>query len=228
MINGLLLIDKPSGWTSFDVVAKIRSIISHAEAKRVKVGHSGTLDPFATGLLQIFIGSYTKRVQEFTKMDKVYEVVMRLGQSSSTGDPEGALTNISDRIPENFEIIEALNKFTGEYMQSPPIFSAIKIGGKKAYELARKGEEVKLEKRLVKVYNLQFIDYSYPEIVFSVSVSSGTYIRSLVVDIGEYLGTGAYTIKLRRSSIGDFNVSDSIKIENCSFAEIKQNLIKLE
>ena len=227
MINGILLVDKAVGWTSFDAVARIRSIVSKNESKRVKVGHSGTLDPFATGLLQIFIGTYTKRVQEFIKQDKTYDVEMELGKTSTTGDPEGSFQVISSKKPDLESIENSLNKFTGEYLQSPPIFSAIKVAGKKAYELARKGESVKLERRLVKIYSTKLLSYSYPYVRFTVRVSSGTYIRSLVQDIGDDLGVGAYTKQLRRTSIGDTLVTDALTIDKCNMEEIERKLIQL-
>src|SRR3989337_4532409 len=173
-MDGYLLVDKPAGWTSFDVVAKIRGLIRTETGKKVKVGHSGTLDPFATGLLIILIGSYTKRQDEFMKMDKVYEATMELGKTSTTGDPEGEVIQIGDRRPEIEEVRAVLKKFTGEIEQTPPQYSAIKIGGKKAYELARAGKSVELKSRKVTIYSYEDIKYEYPKLSFTVKVSSGT------------------------------------------------------
>src|ERR1019366_3888532 len=185
-MDGFLLVDKPKGWTSFDVVNYVRKILAQSQNKKpkqVKVGHTGTLDPMATGLLVLLIGSYTKRAPELTKLDKTYEVTMKLGETSSTGDEEGQKSQVSSKKPTQKDAEEAVAKFVGEILQTPPAFSAIKIGGQRAYKLARQGKEVKLEPRKATVYSMQLTDYSYPEVKFTAKVSSGTYIRSLVEDI---------------------------------------------
>jgi len=210
--DGILLIDKPSGWSSFDVVAKVRGTLKKQANKKVKVGHTGTLDPLATGLMIIVVGSYCKRASEFSKLDKTYEVTMRLGQNSSTGDEEGEKTDISDKKPSKDQVLDVLEGFVGESMQTPPIYSAIKVNGQRAYKLARKGEEVVIEPRKVRINSLDLTDYNYPEVKFTNSVSSGTYIRSLVEDIGKKLETGAYMSDLRRTIVGDFDLKNSIKI----------------
>lgn len=208
---GFLLIDKPSGWTSFDVVNKIRGI-----TKEKKVGHAGTLDPFATGLLIILLGDYTKKQADFMKMDKTYEVEAFLGKNSSTGDPEGDIKDVSEAIPSIKAVNIALGEFIGEQMQAPPAYSAIKVSGKKAYELARKGKPVVLKPRKINIYNITLVDYSYPELKFVCDVSSGTYIRSLVEDIGNKLGTAAYTKNLRRTKIGQYYLEDAIGVREVS------------
>lgn len=212
--NGLLLIDKPAGWTSHDVVAKIRSLLKKETGQKVKVGHAGTLDPFATGLLIILIGSYTKQAAEFLKLDKTYELAMRLGEVSTTGDPEGDKTSVGDIKPTITEVKAALANFTGEIEQTPPAYSAIKINGKRAYKLARLGQKVEIPSRKIKIHQLEMIDYKYPELSLTTTVSSGTYIRSLVEDIGQSLGTGAYCVELRRTAIGDFKVGGTPMIRN--------------
>lgn len=210
-MDGLLLVDKPKGWTSFDVVAKVRGIIKHETGlKKPKVGHTGTLDPLATGLLVLTIGSYCKRAQEFSKLDKVYEVTMKLGQTSTTGDDEGEKTPVSDHQPDMDEITTAFEQFTGEISQVPPAFSAIKVGGKRAYDLARAGKEVKLEPRTVTIHSITDVRYAYPEVKFTTKVSSGTYIRSLVEDIGKELDTGAYMSDLQRTEVGEFKLANAI------------------
>ena len=214
-IDGLLLIDKPSGWTSFDVVAKVRGLIrQQTGVKKPKVGHTGTLDPLATGLLVLTVGSYCKRASEFSKLDKTYEVTMCLGQTSTTGDEEGEKTAVSDKQPALNEVEAAINSFIGEIEQTPPAYSAIKVNGQRAYKLARAGQTVKLEPRKVKVYEITEVKYHYPEIKFATKVSSGTYIRSLVEDIGNRLGTGAYMTNLRRTSVGDLSVGASNRIDD--------------
>jgi tRNA pseudouridine55 synthase len=217
-MQGVLLVDKPAGWTSFDAVNYVRRIVANAEGKKpkqVKVGHTGTLDPFATGLLVLLIGrEYTRRAGELSKLDKTYEVIMRLGQASSTGDPEGEITptEAEGPVPDQKAVLQALKRFTGQIEQVPPVYSAIKICGQRAYKLARAGKEVKMESRKVIVNRLELVVYSYPEVKLVADVSSGTYIRSLAEDIGKTLGTGAYTIALRRTKVGDYLLDDSITV----------------
>lgn len=212
--NGILLVDKPVGWTSFDVCAKIRGQIRADYAargekptkKQLKVGHAGTLDPFATGLLVILLGDATRKADEFLKLDKVYEATICLGKASTTGDPEGEITIVSDNAPSHSDIEATLKKFVGDITQIPPKFSAIKVGGHRAYKLAHAGKDVKIPPRRVTVYSIELIDYTYPNIKIRTHVSSGTYIRTLAEDIGKRLGTGAYCTKLIRVSIGDCRI----------------------
>lgn len=207
-MDGILLIDKPKGWTSFDVVAKVRGMVrKETGQKKPKIGHTGTLDPLATGLMIVVLGRYTKRAEEFSKLDKVYEVTMRLGQTSATADEEGVKTDVSDREPSQEELEASLKAFVGHIQQVPPAFSAMKINGQRAYKLARAGKEIKLEPRPVVIHSIELTDYTYPEVKFTAHVSSGTYIRSLVVDIGEKLGTGAYMSDLRRTKVGKFTIN---------------------
>lgn len=216
-MKGILLVDKPAGWTSFDVVNYVRKLVAQAEGKKprqIKVGHTGTLDPFATGLLVLLIGKeYTRRAAELSKQDKTYEVTMRLGQISSTGDPEGKLTAVSDTDPGVKALQTALKRFTGQITQVPPAYSAVKVDGQRAYKLARAGKEVKLEPREVTVNRLELLDYAYPEVKFVADVSSGTYVRSLVEDIGRVLGVGAYTSALRRTQIGLFDIGHAKEVK---------------
>jgi tRNA pseudouridine55 synthase len=213
-MDEILLIDKPAGMTSFGVVARIRRVLSQRVGKKVKVGHTGTLDPFATGLMIIVTGKECKNAGTYTKLDKVYEATFRLGEVSTTGDPEGEVTNVSNQVPTRDEIEAVLKKFTGEIQQRPPIFSAIKINGQRAYKLARNGEEVEIPLRTVSVFSLDLIYYTYPEIKIRAHVSSGTYIRSLAVDIGNALGTGAYCRELRRTSINKWDISEAKTLES--------------
>lgn len=222
MQDGILLIDKPKDWTSFDVVAKVRNILKKEAGRKIKVGHTGTLDPLATGLLVIVVGSYCKRAGEFSKLDKTYEVVMKLGETSSTGDAEGEKTIISDKKPDLDEIKAIFGDFIGEIMQTPPIYSAIKVNGQRAYKLARKGQRVEIEPRKVTITNLEITDYSYPYVNFTANVGSGTYIRSLVDDIGNKLATGAYMSDLRRTQVGPFYINQSIKVESIDLAKVSE------
>ncbi len=212
MMDDIIFIDKPAGMTSFGVVARLRRVLSKEAGKKVKVGHTGTLDPFATGLMIIVTGKECKNAGFYTKLDKIYEATIRLGQTSSTGDPEGALTDVSAIEPSREMVEKVLAGFVGEISQTPPIFSAIKIGGKRAYDLAREGKEVEIPSRQVTIYSLELLDYSYPEVKIRTHVSSGTYIRSLAADIGEALGTGAYCSQLRRTRIADWKVDDAKKL----------------
>jgi tRNA pseudouridine55 synthase len=208
-LDGILLIDKPAGWTSHDVVAKIRSLLKKETGQKVKVGHAGTLDPAAMGLLVILVGSYCKRAGEFSKLDKTYEAELILGKVSTTGDSEGEITEKSAKKPSKEAIEQVLNGFTGEIQQTPHKFSAMKVGGQRAYKLARAGKEVVLEPRKVTIHGIEDVKYIYPKLNFTTEVSSGTYIRSLAEDIGEKLGTGAYLSALRRTKIGNFDIKDS-------------------
>jgi len=212
--DGILLVDKPAGWTSFDVVAKIRGQIRRQYQEQgikptkhqLKVGHAGTLDPFATGLLVILLGDATKKADEFLKLDKVYEATIYLGKTSTTGDVEGEITSVSDRQPSLEEIEAALEHFRGEITQVPPAYSAIKINGQRAYKLARRGEVVDIPERKVTIYSLDILNYEYPLLEIRTHVSSGTYIRTLAEDIGKKLEVGGYCEVLRRSQIGDWQL----------------------
>ncbi|HMS50565.1 MAG TPA: tRNA pseudouridine(55) synthase TruB [Candidatus Saccharibacteria bacterium] len=212
-MDEVLLIDKPKTWTSFDVVAKIRSKLRQETGQKVKVGHAGTLDPLATGLLIILVGAATKRQDEFMKLDKVYEVSMKLGQTSTTADEEGEKTYVSDEKPTVTEIKKSVERFVGDIEQVPPIYSAIKVNGQRAYKLARQGKTLELEPRKVTIYSIDNLEYDYPNVTFSAHVSSGTYIRSLVQDIGQKLGVGAYMTDLRRVRIGDYSIDNAEMVE---------------
>lgn len=214
MTDGILLIDKPAGMSSFGVVARIRRVLAERAGKKVKVGHTGTLDPFATGLMILVVGKECKNAGTYTKLDKVYEATFRIGQTSSTGDPEGELTDVSTANPSREEIERVISQFTGDLLQRPPIFSALKINGQRAYKLARKGEEVEIPERKVTIHSLEVVDYTYPELKIRTHVSSGTYIRSLASDIGEALGAGAYCSQLRRTAINKWNIAESQTLED--------------
>lgn len=204
----IIFVDKPAGMTSFGAVARVRRILSQREGHKVKVGHTGTLDPFATGLLILLAGKATKKAPELTKKDKVYEATIRLGEVSTTGDPEGEITKTGAKMPTREEIAEVLKRFIGKIEQKPPIFSAIKINGQRAYKLARKGQEVEMPSRTVEIYDIEQISYSEPVLQIRTHVSSGTYIRTLAEDIGKALGCGAYCSALRRTQIADYKLDE--------------------
>lgn len=219
MTDGILLIDKPTDMTSFGVVARVRRVLSDQNGKKMKVGHCGTLDPFATGLLILCVGKECKNAGHYTKLDKVYEATVRLGQTSNTGDPEGEISNVSNQQPSQDEVTNALKNFVGDIKQTPPAHSAIKINGQRAYNLARQGKEVEMPERTVTIHSLEIVDYHYPELKIRTHVSSGTYIRSLAQDIGTALGTGAYCRELRRTKIADWDVQNAQSLSSLGITD---------
>ncbi len=223
-MDGFLLVDKPAGISSFGVVAKVRGILRAGTGHKIKIGHTGTLDPAATGLMILVLGKYTKRAGEFSKLDKTYEAELTLGKTSSTGDSEGKITIKGGQEPTKVALQAILSQFEGEISQTPPIYSAIKINGQRAYKLARKGLTPKMELREITVYRLQLTDYSYPKVNIVTEVSSGTYIRTLAEDIGEALGTGAYMSALRRTQVGKFKLADALTLDGLDFAKLQQGL----
>lgn len=226
--DGILLVDKPLTWSSFDVVAKIRGTLRRETGNRkIKVGHAGTLDPLATGLLIVLVGSYCKQAASFSGLDKRYVTTMRLGYESTTGDEEGEKRAISDTQPTQNEVMRACQSFIGEYDQIPPAFSAKKVDGKRAYDLARRGETVAIAAKQVIVSNLAVIDYAYPYLTIDTTVSSGTYVRALAEDIGKALRCGAYVTELRRTHIGSHSVADAHTVEQVSIEPKKYLLTNL-
>lgn len=232
MENNIILVDKPADISSFGVVAKVRRQLTEEFGHKIKVGHTGTLDPFATGLLILLSGKMTKKSNEFLKLDKVYEATLKLGYTSTTGDPEGEIQKYPnsgafeghDReagraarddgparpVPE-WDILESIVlSFVGKISQQVPRFSAVKINGERAYKLARKGKDFETPTREVEIYSIEILEYNYPELKIRTHVSSGTYIRTLAEDIGKKLGIGAYLTSLRRTKIGNYDVKDAI------------------
>ncbi|MEO8820037.1 MAG: tRNA pseudouridine(55) synthase TruB [Ginsengibacter sp.] len=205
----VLLMDKPLEWTSFDVVRKIRNLI-----KIKKVGHAGTLDPLATGLLIVCTGKFTKKINEYMSQEKVYTGAITLGAVTPTYDLESEPENHkSFGVITKDQITEATKKFTGEILQTPPIHSAIKQNGKPVYLMARKGIDVVLESRKITIKEFEITSIEMPVVSFRVVCTTGTYIRSLANDFGEVLGCGGYLSKLRRTRIGSFKVEDAISID---------------
>jgi len=213
----VLLIDKPLHWTSFDVVRKLRVLI-----KVSKIGHAGTLDPLASGLLIVCTGKFTKSINEYMGMEKEYTGSITLGATTPTYDLESEPENITDISTLTTEQLhEATRPFTGPIMQVPPIFSAIKQEGKPVYKLARSGEDVVLEPRPVTISAFEITAVELPKVYFRVVCSTGTYIRSLANDYGKLLGVGGYLSSLRRTRIGHFEVSDALSLEGFE-AEVQQ------
>jgi len=211
----VLLFNKPIGWTSFDVVNKVRYLIkSHLGIKKIKVGHAGTLDPLATGLLILCTGKFTKRLQEFQDEEKEYTGTFFLGATTPSFDRETEVDKTFDisNITKD-SILSAAKQLTGDIEQVPPVFSAIKIKGKRAYDYARNNKDVKLNPRKVSINEFEITGIKLPEIHFRVRCSKGTYIRSLARDFGEALGAGSYLTSLCRTRSGSLDVSESMTIE---------------
>jgi len=210
----MILIDKELNWTSFDVVSKLRnSIKKKLNIKKIKVGHAGTLDPLATGLLIICTGKMTKRINEFAGLNKTYIGKITIGSTTPSYDLE-TKPNVyypTEHINKNL-IIETAKKFVGKIDQKPPVFSAVKKDGVRLYKLARKGLKVEVEKREIIIHDFLISSINFPEVEFSLTCSKGTYIRSLAHDFGKELGSGAHLSELRRSSIGDYSVDNSLKL----------------
>ena len=209
MVSGILLLDKPSGPTSHDMVMVVRR-----GAGQKQVGHAGTLDPLATGLLVICLGAATRLSDYMRGKNKRYRARVRLGQTTNTYDADGEITATSDAIPDRAAVEAALVKFRGPIQQRPPAFSAIKRGGKKAYELARAGEAVELEARPVEIYSLELLEWEPPEFTLDALCSAGTYVRSLAHDLGQNLGCGAHLTALRRTASGNFQLSEAVKLDD--------------
>jgi tRNA pseudouridine55 synthase len=212
----MLLIDKPLDWTSFDVVKNLRAFIKRTyNLKKFKIGHAGTLDPLATGLLILCTGKMTKRIDEYQGMDKVYVGQMTLGATTPSYDKETEPSQffpIGDIQPEDLKKVSL--EFKGEIEQVPPVYSAIKIQGKRAYKYARKDQDVQIKSRKVTIHQFDLLNFTPPLLDFSIKCSKGTYIRSLVSDFGKSLNNGAYLSSLRRTKIGDYSVNDAITIDD--------------
>mgnify|MGYP000041647898 FL=1 len=231
-MDGIILINKEKGCTSHDVVNKVKHIFNE------KVGHTGTLDPNATGLLPILVGKGTKLSAYLINHDKEYEVTLKLGIKTDTADSEGKVINeqnVDNSMMQSEKIVKVLDSFIGKQMQTPPIYSAIKINGKKLYEYARKNIEVEIEPRQIEIFSIQLDEINEDEkiICFTVKCSKGTYIRSLCENIAERLGTIGYMKELNRVKVGIFDIKNSIKIEELENNKdnedfLKRNLISIE
>jgi len=212
----MLLINKPLEWTSFDVVNKIRySLKKHFNIKKIKVGHAGTLDPLATGLVIVCTGKATKQIDQYMGMDKQYLADIRLGATTPSFDLETEPDQLFEWEHITKEMVEAaLVKFTGEIDQIPPAFSALKINGRKAYDLARQGKKVELKARSISISELKLLGWTGQDLKVDVTCSKGTYIRSLARDIGTELESGGYLTGLVRTRIGEYQLSEAISIED--------------
>ena len=207
-MNGIVIVDKPAGWTSQDVTAKLRRVFQTR-----RIGHGGTLDPMATGVLPVFVGRATRGVEFFEHADKVYEAELRLGITTDTEDITGKVLQTKAVSVTEQALLDILPQFQGEIYQTPPMYSALKIDGKKLYDLARKGVEVHREPRKITIFSLQLLSFSGDTAKLRVHCSKGTYIRTLCKDIGEALGCGGCMAALRRTAAGDYTEQDAVSLD---------------
>ncbi len=223
MLHGIINVYKEKGYTSHDVVAKLRGI-----AGQKKIGHTGTLDPDAEGVLPVCLGRATKVCDLLTDKDKTYRAVLLLGQTTDTQDTSGTVLETSDTSNLNeTQVMEAVQSFVGEYAQIPPMYSALKVGGKKLYELAREGKTVERKARNVKIHSINILRVELPRVEMEVSCSKGTYIRTLCYDIGETLGVGGCMESLLRVQVGRFVLADSLRLSEIQEAKEAGELEKL-
>ena len=212
--GALMLIDKPLHWTSFDVVNKVRYAL-RAKCGKIKVGHAGTLDPLATGLVMVCTGKWTKRIEEFMASEKEYVATVRFGATTPSYDLEKEIDATYPYEHITKELIESvLPQFLGKIMQVPPLFSAIRIDGKRAYEKARKGSDEEPEAREIEIMELEILSYNAPDLEIRVRCGKGTYIRSLARDLGRACQSGAHLIALRRTRSGEYSVNDANNLED--------------
>jgi len=215
--EGILLINKPSGYTSHDIVEIVRKRL-----KIRKVGHAGTLDPLAEGLLVILVGGYTKLFQKFSSLDKEYLGIMKLGETTTTGDSEGRIIKVrSFKDISEEKIKKVFSSFCGEIEQIPPMMSAKRIGGKRLYKLARRGIIIERPSKKVKIYEIKILNIQKPFVDFYVRCSKGTYIRKLVEDVGDKLGCGAHVTKIKRIAVGPFRLENAISLEEIDYSRLK-------
>jgi tRNA pseudouridine55 synthase len=219
-----LIVDKPKGVTSFEVVKKIRKLLP----KNIKVGHTGTLDPLATGILIISIGKATRLSEYLIKQDKCYRVKGQFGISSDTYDIDGNVKKVNCPKIEEKDLLETLDKFKGEIEQIPPLYSAIRIKGKRAYELARKGKDFEISPRRVRIYSLELEEFNYPFFSIKVCCSSGTYVRSLIHDIGRSFGCDAVVVGLRRTKVGNITEDTAVPLDKIDRESLRKYLLSPE
>ena len=220
-MNGIVIIDKPEGWTSQDVVSKLRGVF-----KTRRIGHGGTLDPMATGVLPVFVGRATRGVEFFEHAEKVYETVLKPGITTDTEDITGTVLTEQDAFVTGEMVETALPKFRGEIMQVPPMYSALKVNGQKLYELARKGKEVERQPRPITIHELTLLGMDAEGIRLRVHCSKGTYIRTLCKDIGEALGCGGCMASLRRVQAGEYTIEEAVSLDSLVSAEHPEDFLR--
>lgn len=221
MANGILIVDKPEGWTSQDVVSKLRGVLHEK-----RVGHGGTLDPMATGVLPVFVGRATRAVEFFEHAEKSYEATLLLGVTTDTQDTTGTVLETRPVTTEEAALREALSRFTGVQQQLPPMYSAVKIGGKKLYELARAGKEIERKPREITIFSLELLDFTENSARLRIHCSKGTYIRTLCHDIGQALGCGGCMASLRRVQAGAYTLAEAVTLDEILASADPQALLK--
>ena len=220
-MTGIVIVDKPAGWTSQDVTARLRRVFGTR-----RIGHGGTLDPMATGVLPVFVGRATRGVEFFEHADKTYEAVLRLGTVTDTQDSTGTVLEKRPVTVTEAEFRDILPKFTGEIAQIPPMYSAIKVDGKKLYELARAGKEIERKPREITIFSLDLLKFTGETAKIRVHCSKGTYIRTLCHDIGAALGCGGCMEALRRTAVGEYNLADSVELDTLLNAERPEDYLR--
>jgi tRNA pseudouridine55 synthase len=222
-LEGVINLDKPAGLSSARVVARVKRLLPRG----VKIGHAGTLDPFATGVLLLLVGKATRSCEKLMGERKGYEAVVRLGARSATDDPEGPVEELPDVRPVGEEEVRrAVGGFVGQIQQRPPVFSAMKVGGQRAYKLARAGETPEMRARTVTVYDARVVEYTWPSVRLRVECGRGTYIRAIARDLGELLGVGGYLTELRRTFVGRFHVGEGVSLERIAAEGVEKYLQK--
>ncbi len=229
-LAGVLNVDKPPGCSSARVVSKVKRLLP----KGTKIGHAGTLDPFATGVLLLLVGKATKACERLMDSPKQYEATVRLGETTATDDPDSPATLWVARnggpppTPSAAAIVSALRAFVGAIQQRPPVYSALKVGGRRAYALARAGKEVELAPRTVQVYAIDLIEYAWPLARIRVDCGRGTYIRAIARDLGEALDTGGHLVELRRTRVGAYEVASAVTLERLAIDGIAAHLLPID
>ncbi|MBC8106258.1 MAG: tRNA pseudouridine(55) synthase TruB [Anaerolineae bacterium] len=225
-MDGVLVLDKPAGISSARAVSMVKRLLPRAAGRRPKIGHAGTLDPFATGVLLLLIGRATKSCEQLMDQPKTYETTIKLGATTETDDPESPemIMQSPARSPGLREVTDAMKSFVGAIEQTPPKFSAIKIGGRRACDRVRDGQTVELKPRTVQVYSIDLLNFEYPSLQLKIDCGRGTYIRAIARDLGDVLGVGGYLTQLRRTRIGAFSIDDAISIDQLSPEKLISNL----
>ncbi|MDB5356278.1 MAG: truB [Phycisphaerales bacterium] len=219
--EGVINLDKPAGISSARAVDKVKRLLPRG----TKIGHAGTLDPFATGVLLLLVGRATKSCERLMDAPKQYEAVIKLGATTETDDPESPEQPTPNAVPPTpADVASALTKFVGEITQRPPAYSAMKVSGRRAYDIARKGGEVKLEPRPVRVYSIDLLGYEWPFVRVRIDCGRGTYIRAIARDLGAALNVGGHLTELRRTRIGDFNIAQAITLETLTAEGVAKHL----
>ena len=220
-MNGIVIVDKPEGWTSQDVTARLRRVFNTR-----RIGHGGTLDPMATGVLPVFVGRATRGVEFFEHAEKTYETVLRLGITTDTEDISGTVLTEQDAFVAGEQLEEVLQRFRGDIMQVPPMYSALKVNGQKLYDLARKGREVERQPRPITIHELTLLGMEADGIHLRVRCSKGTYIRTLCKDIGQALGCGGCMAALRRVSAGEYTIEESVPLQRLLETETPDDFLR--